>query len=48
MIKTTPANGVPTIVQCVAAPTAVRGVVPRGAPQTGGGALAAEVSSWGR
>jgi hypothetical protein len=48
VIKTTPANGVPTIVQCVAAPTAVRGVVPRGAPQTGGGALAAEVSSWGR
>jgi hypothetical protein len=47
IIKTTSVNGVPITFQCVLVPAAVRGVVPKGAPQTGGGGLAAEVSSWG-
>jgi hypothetical protein len=48
-VRITASNGNLSIVKCVAAIRAgqVRGVVPKGAPETGGGGMAAEVGSWG-
>jgi hypothetical protein len=48
-VRITATNGDLSIVKCVAAIRAgvVRGAVPKGAPETGGGGMAAEVGSWG-
>ncbi|HEX4722652.1 MAG TPA: hypothetical protein VH333_09075 [Pseudonocardiaceae bacterium] len=45
--KTIPATPIPATPSPVPCLKLVRGGLPSGAPQTGGGGMAAEVSSWG-
>jgi hypothetical protein len=45
VVTAVPSSGaLPPVVKC--APEVVRGAIPKGAPGTGGGGMAAEVGSW--